>query len=116
MLAKRVVASEPTESRVPVIRSLSVALLAVALTSTMSRAGDYVVSWAFDAGDKNETGIKADCVYSEYCIIKPEKSDFDISLRFWRPGYRVATIRISRGLDCCYFYKVRVLLNAAPSR
>lgn len=85
------------------IHSIGVALLGFLLTSTICCAGDYVVSWAFDAGDKNETGIRADCVYSEYCTIKPEKSNFDISLRFWRPGYSVASIRISPGLSCCYF-------------
>jgi hypothetical protein len=82
---------------------MGIALLGFFLTSTVSRAGDYVVAWAFDAGDKNEMGIRADCVYEEYCTIKPEKSDFDVSLRFRRPGYRVASIRISRGLSCCYF-------------
>lgn len=100
MLVKRVLAPE---SRVSLIRTISLALLAVSLMSTMSRAGDYVVSWAFDAGDKNETGIRADCVYSEFCTIKPEKSDFDIRLIFRRPGYRVVSILISQGLDCCYF-------------
>jgi hypothetical protein len=84
-------------------RLMGIALLGFFLTSTVSRAGDYVVAWAFDAGDKNEMGIRADCVYEEYCTIKPEKSDFDVSLRFRRPGYRVASIRISRGLSCCYF-------------
>jgi hypothetical protein len=89
--------------RVRFMRAVCVALLGFFLTSAVARAGDYVVAWAFDAGDKNEKGIRADCVYKEYCTIKPEKSDFDVSLRFQRPGYRVASIRISRGLSCCYF-------------
>ena len=103
MHSRRVSAAGPTETRVCVIRSLSVAVLAVALTSTMSRAGDYVVSWAFDAGDKNETGIRADCVYTERCTVKPEKSDFEVELTFWRPKPRIARIRISTVLGCCYF-------------
>ena len=82
---------------------MGVALLGLFLTSTMSRAGDYVVAWAFDAGDKTETGIRSDCVYREYCTIKPAKSGFDASLIFRRPGYRIASIRISRVLSCCYF-------------
>ena len=85
------------------VRSISIALLAVVLTSTMSRAGDYVVSWAFDAGDKNETGIRADCAYTQRCIIKPEKSDFEVELTFWRPESRIAGIRISTVFGCCYF-------------
>jgi hypothetical protein len=85
------------------VRAACVAFLGFFLTSTVARAGDYVVAWAFDAGDKNEKGIRADCVYREYCTIKPEKSDFDVSLRFGRPGYSVASISISRGLSCCYF-------------
>jgi hypothetical protein len=86
------------------IRSICVALaLAFSLVPAGAFAGDYVVAWAFDAGDKNETGVSADCVYREYCTIKPENSDFDVSVRFRRPGYSVASIRISRGLGCCYF-------------
>jgi hypothetical protein len=98
-----IIVSEPSESRVSLIRSISAALVAFALTSTTSRAGDYVVSWAFDAGDKNETGIRADCVYTKLCIIKPEKSDFTVDLTFWRPKSRVARIEISRVFGCCYF-------------
>ena len=87
----------------PLIRTIGPALIVVALTSTMSRAGDYVVSWAFDAGEKNETGIRADCVYTERCTVKPEKSDFEVELTFWRPESRIARIRISTVFGCCYF-------------
>jgi hypothetical protein len=107
MLVKRVIASGVLESRVSLIRSISVALIAVALTSTMSRAGDYVVSWAFDAGDKNETGIRADCVYTERCTAKPEKSDFEVELQVFEfQQFSVAAI----------FHRETVSLNAAPTR
>lgn len=71
--------------------------------TTAARAGDYVVAWAFDAGDKNEVGTKADCVYREYCTIRLEKFAFEVTIRFRRPGYRVATVAISPGIGCCYF-------------
>jgi hypothetical protein len=32
-----------------------------------------------------------------------KKFGFEIKLKFRRPGYRIATIDISRVLNCCYF-------------
>lgn len=89
--------------RVSLIRSICMALFWFLLMSTGARAGDYIVAWAFDAGDKNETGTKSDCSYRDYCTIKLEKFDFEVTLMFRRPGYSVATVGISHGISCCYF-------------
>jgi hypothetical protein len=88
---------------VSLIRSICVVLFCFLLMPTAARSGDYVVAWAFDGGDKNETGTKADCIYRDYCTIKLKKFDFEVTIMFRRREYSVAIIRISHGIRCCYF-------------
>lgn len=74
-----------------------------------ANAGDYVVAWAFDDGNQNETGKRTDCEYGAICRIKSEKLIFDLALSFSHPDptdprHKDVTVDISNGpIGCCYF-------------
>lgn len=75
------------------------------LSSVDASAGDYVVAYAFDAGDIQDSG-KQTCEYKSFCTIESEKLKLSILLAFWDPNHRIVTISVSGGKGrwgCCYF-------------
>jgi hypothetical protein len=75
------------------------------LSSVDASAGNYTVSYAFDAGDINDAG-KATCEYKSFCRIGSEKLKLSIMLAFWDPNHRIVTISVSGEQGrwgCCYF-------------
>lgn len=78
---------------------------ALLLSTVDASAGDYTVSYAFDAGDINDAG-KATCEYKSYCKIKSKKQKLSIELAFHDPDHRIVTIWVSGEegrWGCCYF-------------
>lgn len=90
------------------IRSIFVLLLVTfLLSSARASAGDYRVTYGFDTGDLNDTGMKVDCEYKAVCEIKSEKLNLSISLGFWHPDHKKVTISVDANRagrsGCCYF-------------
>ncbi len=99
--------------------ALTTLVLAIALLEpSAAAAGDYIVSYAFDAttaedyaadrtSDRNEDGTLRDCSYRVDCTITLPKSDLSISFQITGPGQRDITIHADRGgrysPTCCYF-------------
>jgi hypothetical protein len=76
------------------------------LLSAEASAGDYIVSYAFDAGEGLNDSGKQTCEYKSYCRIESEKLKLSISLAFWDPNHRIVTISVSGEQGrwgCCYF-------------
>ena len=92
------------------IRTIRAALLVFfLLPSVGASAGDYTVSYAFDAGDVNDAG-KTECEYKYICTVSFEKLDLEILLSFVypehdHPKHHEARIKIygTRATVCCYF-------------
>jgi hypothetical protein len=76
------------------------------LLSAEASAGNYTVSYAFDAGEELNDSGKQTCEYTSYCRIESEKLKLSISLAFWDPHHRIVTIEVAgKGgrWGCCYF-------------
>jgi hypothetical protein len=76
------------------------------LSGAEASAGDYTVSYAFDAGEELNDAGKQTCEYKSFCTIVSEKLKLSILLAFWDPNHRVVTISVSgeKGRwGCCYF-------------
>jgi hypothetical protein len=95
------------ESLVRLIRSICVALAAfLFLLGAEASAGDYKVTYAIDAGDKNDAGTIEKCEYTKFCRIESEKLKISILLSFGQPDHNDVDIHIygNRGWSsCCYF-------------
>ncbi len=74
------------------------------LSSIDAVAGDYTVSYAFDAGDLNDAGTTTKCKYQAFCQIELVKLDLSISLVLYRGNKIDVSVLGGRSrLACCYF-------------
>jgi hypothetical protein len=81
------------------------------LPSVAASAGDYTVSYAFDAGDVNDAGKTEECEFAHVCRITSEKLNLTISLSFFYPDHdhprhhevHVRVYGSNGGTACCYF-------------
>ena len=92
----------------PSIRPICGLLLLIfcLLSSVAASAGDYTVSYAFDAREELNDSGKQTCEYKSYCRIESEKLKLSIRLAFWDPNHRIVTISVSGEQGrwgCCYF-------------
>ena len=92
-------------------RKFCMALVACCVaTSGHAFAGDYIVSYALDAGGLNDSGTIHDCKYGQSCVIKSEKLDLSISVDIYFPRRRTQKLIgiFAYGEkdrpDCCFFW------------
>jgi hypothetical protein len=88
---------------------IGILLAGLALSGGDAHAGDYTISYAFDAGELNDAGTKHDCKYGQECLIKSDKLDLSISLDLYFPdrdGHERVSVDVYGGrsrVACCYF-------------
>ncbi len=98
------------QSLVYFIRTICAVLLVLfLLPGAGAFAGDYTVSYAFDAGDVNDTG-KTECEFKYICEVNSEKFDLNLAFSFSNSerNYLIRhAVRIwihgTRASICCYF-------------
>ena len=72
------------EHVVSFVRTICAVLLVFfLLPNVVASAGDYTVSYAFDAGDVNDAGKTEECEFAHVCWITSEKLNLTILLSFF---------------------------------
>ncbi|WP_156927645.1 hypothetical protein [Bradyrhizobium sp. Tv2a-2] len=76
--------------------------------SSSAFAGDYVVSYAIDAGSLNDTGTVRSCRYGELCRVSSKSLDLSILISVYLPlrrNQKELNVSVSGGRsrpDCCF--------------
>jgi len=85
------------------VRAISALLLIFFVPwNTGASAGEYVVSYAIDAGDLNDVGKIDSCEYDKRCVITSNKTRLSIVLRFMHPDHASVELEVDGPPGCCY--------------